>query len=286
MEMRRILFGYQKDHNGFHIIEYEAETVNQIFSLYLSGESMSKIARELTANHVAYDRDRTLWNKNMVARILENITYCGNEMYPQIVSCEIFRHAQEMKGIRCSYRKDTVSSDIAFLKKHVFCAFCGKQVQRNKQKNGRFRWQCINNCMFSRPICDEDVSAALKRCLLQAKMDKATITPQNHISDSGYTPSLSVQKHENELNRLLDQGGLSFQKAAQIIMNLISEKYQCCSLIPGEAYTNELHRQILQINETAPAVHLLETSVQRVIVGERELSIEFRNGAMWEDKED
>ena len=92
---RNIPFGYMM-RGGKYIAEpAESEAVRQIFEMYLNGMSLKSIAAEMT---VPYNKDKVLWNKNMVSRILENKRYTGDETYPQIIEPDIFDRANAIKS--------------------------------------------------------------------------------------------------------------------------------------------------------------------------------------------
>ena len=50
----------------------ESQAVKDIFKLYLDGNSMSEIARQMSISQISYNGITFDWNKNMVKRILEN----------------------------------------------------------------------------------------------------------------------------------------------------------------------------------------------------------------------
>ena len=81
-------FGYQKsaeDKNKLEVDPLTAPTVKRIFQLFLSGESMKRIAQRLTQEGVLTpskqrqaQRGADRWNDVMIKRILTNETYIGN----------------------------------------------------------------------------------------------------------------------------------------------------------------------------------------------------------------
>lgn len=92
---RNIPFGYMM-RGGRYIAEpSESEAVRQIFEMYLNGMSLKSIAAEMT---VPYNKDKGLWNKNMVSRILENKRYTGDDTYPQIIEQDTFALANAIKS--------------------------------------------------------------------------------------------------------------------------------------------------------------------------------------------
>ena len=91
MSSRWVLYGYEKKENQFNISIPESVIVRKIFSLYINGSALKKIAEILTEQKVVYYEDKRHWNKNMVARIIENPHYVGDEEYPSIIDEETFK---------------------------------------------------------------------------------------------------------------------------------------------------------------------------------------------------
>lgn len=104
MSKRKLPFGY-KIRSGVIIKERtEAETVTDIYSLYISGASFGEITDKLLKGNVVYDKGRA-WNKNIVARILEDKRYVGDDVYPQIISGEEYARVLELREQKM-YRAD------------------------------------------------------------------------------------------------------------------------------------------------------------------------------------
>ena len=104
MSKRKLPFGYEI-RGGVIIKERtEAEIVTDIYSLYISGASFGEITDKLLKENVVYDKDRA-WNKNIVARILEDKRYVGDDVYPQIISGEEYAHVLELREQKM-YRAD------------------------------------------------------------------------------------------------------------------------------------------------------------------------------------
>ena len=76
MGNRKLPFGYQRCFGDIVPHAAEAEAVRKIYQNYLAGASFRQIAEGLQAQGIPYDGDKQ-WNKNMVARILENERYTG-----------------------------------------------------------------------------------------------------------------------------------------------------------------------------------------------------------------
>lgn len=96
---RKLPFGYQMEMGRIVICPEEAKEVRLIFAKYDQGDSMKALADEIQRHGIAYDRDKR-WNKNMIARILEDARYTGEQGFPQIIPDVSFASIQEKRGSR------------------------------------------------------------------------------------------------------------------------------------------------------------------------------------------
>ena len=95
MKRRTIPFGYRYENGAIMINASSSDIVKEIFSRYLSGDSMLNIAELLNKMHIEYRPGVVGWNKARINRILENKRYSGDDDYPQIISNEILKKADE-----------------------------------------------------------------------------------------------------------------------------------------------------------------------------------------------
>lgn len=98
---RKQPFGYRMEFGEYTPHPAEAETVRWIYQTYLAGASYQELVEALQERGIAYDEGK-LWNKNMVARILEDKRYSGTDRYPAILPEEQYRGAQERRRDRRS----------------------------------------------------------------------------------------------------------------------------------------------------------------------------------------
>lgn len=89
MGKRKLPFGYEMKQGQIVVLCDEAELVQAIFGWYLANKSLACITTQLREQNVAYDIGR-MWNKNIVARILEDERYLGNHGYPGLIAQETF----------------------------------------------------------------------------------------------------------------------------------------------------------------------------------------------------
>lgn len=90
---RKLPFGYRMERGEVTEHPVEAEAVRDIFQRYLAGASYAALVEHLRDTGPAYDGEKP-WNKNMVARILENTKYTGDSGFLPVISQETFHKAQ------------------------------------------------------------------------------------------------------------------------------------------------------------------------------------------------
>ena len=96
MGKRKQPFGYKMKLGEIVPQPQEAEAVRSIYLQYLAGASFKQLAEQLQTEDVPYDEDKS-WNKNMVARILEDDRYIGEKEFPALIPTEQFHAAQERR---------------------------------------------------------------------------------------------------------------------------------------------------------------------------------------------
>ena len=96
MGNRKQPFGYKMEFGEIVPQPQEAETVRSIYQQYLAGASFNQLTEQLQTKGVPYNADKP-WNKNMVARILEDDRYIGGKNFPALIETEQFHAAQERR---------------------------------------------------------------------------------------------------------------------------------------------------------------------------------------------
>ena len=81
MGNRKLPCGYKMVMGAIVVHPQEAQAVQGIYARYLAGASFNDITDHLKEKGPPYGADKP-WNKNMVARILEDNRYAGTERFP------------------------------------------------------------------------------------------------------------------------------------------------------------------------------------------------------------
>lgn len=67
MTNRKNLYGYRIENGALAVVPQEAEIVERVHTLYLSGASYQAIAEALNGDGVPYSAEAPEWNKHKVA---------------------------------------------------------------------------------------------------------------------------------------------------------------------------------------------------------------------------
>lgn len=94
---RKFPFGYWMEFGKVVIDPDESKWVIYIFEQYILGESFQSISDTLEDAGIRYDAEKP-WNKNMVARILQDRRYTGESKFPQIIDTRIFQMVDQKRS--------------------------------------------------------------------------------------------------------------------------------------------------------------------------------------------
>lgn len=260
MCIRTVPFGYAVEKGKKVSVADEAAVIIEVYEHYCSGETFKQIADSLTARGVKYLKNDSQWNKNNVARLIDDSRYLGNEEYPQIVPAELYERVRTCREGR-SAKKAELHSDIKLIKDKLVCGQCGKPFSRKNKWKTREKWICSSGCKCSVYLDDitiirniNSVIANPMVCTLQGK------------NISSYTPTSNITRLTNDVNRMLEQTKIEFMTVANSILECASEKFDCCSI----EVNDELTQLILEMFAEATGFNeeLIAQTVEQIIIDE------------------
>lgn len=197
MANRKLPFGYSMRGGQICVVDAEAEIVRMIFAGYGSGNSYETLAEWLNDGRHTYSSGKQ-WNKNTVARILQDERYLGNSIYPAILTADVFQT-----------RKPTVSGrpdhpqikDIRLLAR---CGVCGKVVKRKRKDT----WRCPHCMTLAVTSTDKRLMASVAELLQRLCQHPDTVV---FLSDAD-TESERVLSAKNSFSHELEN--VEFDEAA------------------------------------------------------------------------
>lgn len=238
MRNRKLPFGYRMEQGKPVIEPTEAEIVMTIFEQYTAGASYLDLLRALKVQPIPYDTGR-LWNKNMVARILENERYTGKQGYPMIIGEELLWQATQRRKAKQTTVQPTETQ-------RVLRRLSGQKV--SPEMEGQIL--ALLNGLVEAPetIQQPAVDVALK----------------------------STEKLESELGAILETQPIDEENAKQLILQIAAARYESVS---SEEYETQRLRRIFAKAEKMEELNaeLLRNTVSEIKISSKAITIRMKN---------
>ena len=274
---RTIPFGYMMRNGAITADPAEVLAVLTIFSEYMAGKSLNEIAANMG---VPYS-ENVGWNKNMVKRVLENDKYLGTDIYPQLISEEVFRVVNERKSAKAT-SLCIVPDELQAVRSITVCKECGKRLFRTKDE----LWDCRNNECHSYlfKLTDEMLTGAILNILNTVIANPTLIEVKATVSK--YVKSSEILCKQADIDRAIDNGTKSAEEIRNDIFLLAELKYKRCSYsdVPQKtALLKSLLNDRSQLNTID--IGLLLSCVKRITVSHScIIEAEFINGMIIRNK--
>ena len=238
MGNRKLPFGYQMRMGEIIWNEPEAKAVQDIFLQYTLGASLKEIAEQMSKTDPSYDEGKS-WNKNMIARILENAKYTGVDSYPKLVDISLFEAAAEKRQTKQRLPERTPAQ---------------KALKRVCSKPPT-------------PEIEQQVTHLLGRL---AKQPECITQPEKQSA-----PIYSTT--QAELDDILNTQPLDEDTARSLICKLAREQYDAIG--NEEYETERLRRLFAAFEYTAELnAELLQSTVSAVLVTRQAVRLQLKNG--------
>ena len=236
---RAIPFGYTIK-NGRRIIDSdEAATIQQIFTEYQNGATMSELAAMMTRLHIPYCEKRMDWNKNIIARILANPRYAGADGFDPIIDMDVFKAVNITKSDRTKRAIVEDNSTIGIIRARILCGECGNRMVRFYEKRNRIPvyWRCdCQDCRSRVTLADEILeSRVVDRMNLVIENLSLLDDAQAYITDDQEAQKRS--RITAELGRMCDTGHYSDKQLLSIILENAKKQYELCLENQGSTMT-------------------------------------------------
>ena len=278
MKLRTILYGYEIRNGQMAVAESEAATVRDIFSSYIEGKSLKKIAKDLTERGITYYLEKNEWNKNMISRILDNPNYVGEGDYPSIISKTDFDLAAKRKS-KMGGTQAELSSTILLIKSKTVCAQCGRKMGRISKWRSREKWVCPSSCKIDAYYGDKELLNGTLAILNQAAQSPKMLAIVSEATS--YEPTLEITRQEKEIERMMEQSGVEFGVISKLVLQSTAHKYECCPFDKSLALTESL----MDKYGSLPTLNgldndLVRTTVQKISINrDGTVTVQFINDA-------
>ena len=231
-KIRYFPFGYHMTNGKIEIVPGEAELLRLITARYLEGWSLLRLAGMAEQSGIPYRENAHDWNKNVIARILDDVRYWNGESYPPVFSRELGEQIAAMRR-----RKAIPQSSSRFLYKKLVCCRCGTSLNRNSKKSPRIYWDCKTCETRIGPLDDEALLTATTERLLTICRNPQMAEPEQTTGDS---LSMQAARLTNEINQALNQREVNPQRLLPLILECAAEKYKTCRIQESDHITMKI----------------------------------------------
>ena len=240
MGNRKLPFGYHMESGEITVCEPEANLVRSIFDRYVLGDSYTELITMLKKQPILYQTDK-LWNKNMVARMLEDSRYIGDKNFPILIAVDTFQKVTEKRA--------------------------GKQRPIQKTETQKV----LNR------VC-KGIPAASAEPTVLALLNQLIANPQRLQSPAVQQPeSMQEIELQRQLNEVMEQQPVVEDTANKLIMQIASARYD--TIGPEEYETERLRRYFESKTPMAELnAEILRETVSAVTVRKKKTIITLKNG--------
>ena len=216
--MYKRFLGYRKGADGEpEIVSSEAAIVEQIFNLYLAGETVDNISKMMKAEHYQIPGKNISFSKGMIMSMLANERYCGDAIlqksvtvdciekkrkkntgeapmyyvqnsHPAIIDRITFNKVQEELARRRAKSPASSKTTITSTGKYsryaltdvLICGECGTRYRRvTWSRNGvkRIVWRCISRLDYGKKYCKDSPT------IFEDKLKEAIVRAVNKFND-------------------------------------------------------------------------------------------------------
>jgi hypothetical protein len=255
----------------------EAEMVQWIFSRYINGASYAQLAHDLSRQGVAYQAGKA-WNKNMVARILADHRYLGQDGHPALLEIPLFEQVANLRPER--YAPEKRDPAIKAVQRLAQCGCCGEKLTRI---SFRQRWQC--------PACNSIPLQISDNLLLESITDilNSLISNPTRVIEpppSRLDNSLSIMRLQSELERELAKTDCNEDTARDLIRNIAVARF---AKLDSTDYESERIRHLLSAATPITGINielLLQITESVLIHTDATVSLVLRNEQTIEGSDD
>ena len=270
--------GYDRGEDGRPVVnESEAETVREIYRLYLSGSTPYKIAQLLTSKNIPTPAGKEKWVPSTVRSILTNEKYKGDallqktfttdylskkvkknsgqipqyyveESHPAIIPPEIYEAVQA--EIERRSRKKSRYSGVDILASKVVCGECGSyyspKVWHSTDQYRRTIYQCGHKYKGEHRCSTPNLTAEAIKDVFVKAVNEMVQNKDEVIAN--LKAGIEVASDMTELERQRDELGADMSLLADIVEQLITENAR---IAQDQTEYNIKYKKAMERYETA-----------------------------------
>lgn len=284
--------GYKMVEGEIHIDPQKADTVKKIYNEYLDGKSMIALAKELKENGIPNANNKTNWTHNAVGNILNNAKYIGDDLYPTLVSKELFHKVQEkreQKTVQLGRKAQLSSMDKHHaLANRIFCGECGEPYRKYVEHCGKpyekVRWKCKRYIFKNKVLCrnlfytENEIRTAVTSAINR-------LLRRKNLLDKPYRREplkrdIELKEIESQIVELEEQEQFSSPHLAQFIFKRAELTYKASKIADYPFNTQKIKEILDGIDEITDFNEELTVQIIKkiIIYKDGKIETEFING--------
>lgn len=284
--------GYKMVDGKIQIDKAKSDTVKKIYSDYVNGKSILAIAKELKENNVPNANNKTSWAHGAVGKILQNIKYMGDELYPPLISKELFNYVQIKRQQKTSQlgrtaQLNSMNNHNAFTNR-IFCGECGEPYRKYIEHCGnpqeKVRWKCKKYIFKNKVVCrnlfyTEDEIKAVVTSAINKLLHKRNLLDKPHRKEP-LKKDMAIREVEMQIEELEEQEQFSSPQLAQLIFKRAELTYKASKIEDYQYATQRIKESIDGIPEQSDFnEELMAQIIKKIIIyKDGKIEIEFING--------
>lgn len=263
---------------AYKITILESSAVQSIFENYRNGASLQMLAKQMQQSGLKY-RENAVWNKAMIARILDCEKYISEE-FPAILPSDLFLQVQRLRKDRAQIYGGSLNPALRGIRDLICCQTCGQKLVRiNHRDNVYIIWKCPSCNTETRYLPDIELMSSVLSAINRAIED-----PQKVMNFKKNANCLSVQavRLENEIYRELGNPKSNSKRLLEIIKQCAQEKYKACH---ANGDSEETECLIAELKKLQPMEHFQSQILRKfickiLITPAGAVTIQLKNGAI------
>lgn len=256
----------------------ESSAVQSIFENYRNGASLQMLAKQMQQSGLKY-RENAVWNKAMIARILDCEKYISEE-FPAILPSDLFLQVQRLRKDRAQIYGGSLNPALRGIRDLICCQTCGQKLVRiNHRDNVYIIWKCPSCNTETRYLPDIELMSSVLSAINRAIED-----PRKVMNFKKNANCLSVQavRLENEIYRELGNPKSNSKRLLEIIKQCAQEKYKACH---ANGDSEETECLIAELKKLQPMEHFQSQILRKfickiLITPAGAVTIQLKNGAI------
>jgi site-specific DNA recombinase len=294
MMQRHMPMGYKMVNGNIEIQEEQAEIIKRIFMDYINGKSMIAIAKELTAMNVLNANKKPNWNHGSVGKILQNVKYQGDTLYPKLIGKDMFTKAQEIRAAKeaelgrtqqiYAMRNQTVFSG------KIRCGECGepyrKYIEHAGKPSEKIKWKCKKYIFQNEVFCKNHfyTDIQLKTIFIAAtnELIKKKWLLEKVPKKEPLKMTLELRQTENRIKELEQEELFSSLELAELVFKRAELIYKGSKIDDHKSNTEKIKEALTGMEIiTEFDEELFETIIKQITVyQDSKVDVEYINGTI------